>query len=147
MSLGYGDVGAFGGDGSCAVCLVAGGSVGCGHRACISANDAEVAVFANHEGADPAVERLLRLRRAAEFRVRVRAWGGKLGDCFGVDRQLRMEVAKIVDAVPKLLTLFLFVFLGGFLGLEETGVEEEPWPYVGYPLSYDPITVHAAVGN
>ena len=53
MSLGYGDVGAFGGDGSCAVCLVAGGSVGCGHRACISANDAEAVVFANHEGADP----------------------------------------------------------------------------------------------
>ncbi len=53
MSLGYGDVGAFGGDGSCAVCLVAGGSVGCGHRACISANDAEAVVFANHEGANP----------------------------------------------------------------------------------------------
>jgi hypothetical protein len=52
-----------------------------------------------------------------------------------------------VDAVPKLLTLFLFVFLGGILGLEETGVEEEPWPSVGYPLSYDPITAHAAVGN
>ena len=89
----------------------------------------------------------MRVRRAAEFRVRVRAWGGKLGGCFGVDRQLRIEVAKTVDAVPKLLTLFLFVFLGGILGLEETGVEEEPWPYVGYPLSYDPITVHAAVGN
>ena len=89
----------------------------------------------------------MRVRRAAEFRVRVRAWGGKLGDCFGVDRQLRMEMAKLVDVVPKLLTLFLFVFLGGILGLEETGVEEEPWPSVGYPLSYDPITAHAAVGN
>jgi hypothetical protein len=52
MSLGYGDVGAFGGDGSCAVCLVAGGNVGCGHCACISSNDAEPSVFANHEGAD-----------------------------------------------------------------------------------------------
>ena len=89
----------------------------------------------------------MRVRRAAEFRVRVRAWGGKLGGCFGGDRQLRMDVAKTVDAVPKLLTLFLPVLLGGFLGLEETGVEEEPWPYVGYPLSWDPITAHAAVGN
>jgi hypothetical protein len=85
-----------------------------------------------------AVERLMRVRRAAEFRVRVRAWGGKLGGCFGGDRQLRMEVAKTVDVVPKLLTLVLPLFLGGFLGVEETGVEEEPWPYVGYPLSYDP---------
>ncbi len=89
----------------------------------------------------------MRVRRAAEFRVRVRAWGGKLGGCFGGDRQLRMEVAKTVDAVPKLLTLILPLFLGGFLGGKETGVEEEPWPYVEYPLSYDPITAHAAVGN
>jgi hypothetical protein len=42
-----------GGDGSCAVCVVAGGSVGCGHCTCLSANDAEAAVFAEYEGADP----------------------------------------------------------------------------------------------
>jgi hypothetical protein len=58
-----------------------------------------------------------------------------------------MEVAKTVDVVPKLMTLFLPLFLGWFLGGQETGMEEEPWPYVGYPLSYDPITAHAAVGN
>jgi hypothetical protein len=94
-----------------------------------------------------AVERLLRVRRAAEFRVRVRAWGGKLGVCFGVNRQLRVEVAKVVDVVPILLTLLLPLFLGVFLWLKETGVEEAPWPYVGWALSMDPITVHAAVGN
>jgi hypothetical protein len=53
VPMGYGDVGAFGCDGSCAVCLVAGGSNGCGHCACISTNDAEASVFANHEGVDP----------------------------------------------------------------------------------------------
>jgi hypothetical protein len=52
MPVGYGDAGAFGGDGSCAVCLVAGGSVGSDHRSCISANDAEATVFANPESAD-----------------------------------------------------------------------------------------------
>ena len=94
-----------------------------------------------------AVERLLRVRRAAEFRVRVQAWGGKLGVCFGINGQLRVEVAKTVDLVPILLTLFLPLFLGVFLLVKETGVDAEPWPYVGWALSMDPITVHAAVGN
>ncbi len=52
-----------------------------------------------------------------------------------------------MDVVPTLLTLFLSLFRGLLLCWEETGVEEEPWPYVGYPLSMDPITAHAAVGN
>ena len=52
MSVGYSNAGAFGGDGSCAVCVVAGGSVGCGHCTCLSANDAEAAVFVEYEGAD-----------------------------------------------------------------------------------------------
>jgi hypothetical protein len=46
-----------------------------------------------------------------------------------------------------MLTLFLPLFLGLLLWWEGTGVEEEPWPYVGWALSMDPITVHAAVGN
>ncbi len=52
MPVGYGDAGAVGGDGSCAVCHVAGGSVGSDHCSCLSANDAEAAVFAKPEGAD-----------------------------------------------------------------------------------------------
>jgi hypothetical protein len=53
-----------------------------------------------------------------------------------------------MDVVPIMLTLFLPLFLGLLLlGWDETGVEEEPWPYVGWALSMDPITIHAAVGN
>ncbi len=59
-----------------------------------------------------AVQRLMRVRRAAEFRVRVRAWGGKLGGCFGGDRQLRMEVAKTLFAVVSWLV---------FVGLRNRG--------------------------
>jgi hypothetical protein len=94
-----------------------------------------------------AVERLLRLRRAATFRVRVRAWGGKPVVCFGGYSKLRVEMSKMVNVVPIFLTLFLSLSLCGSLWWEETGVEEEPWPYVGWILSWDPITVHAAVGN
>ena len=94
-----------------------------------------------------AVQRLLRLRRAATFRVRVRAWGGKPVVYFGGYIKLRVEMSKVVNVVPILLTLFLSLSLCGSLCWEETGVEEEPWPYVGWALSWDPITVHAAVGN
>jgi hypothetical protein len=53
MSVGYGNAGAFGGDGSCAVCVVAGGSVGCGPFEGISKNDAKAAIFAECQGAYP----------------------------------------------------------------------------------------------
>ena len=67
--------------------------------------------------------------------------------CFGVDRKLRVESAKMVDVIAIFLTLFLFLSFGVLLWWEETGVEKEPWPYVGCAISMDPITVHAAVGN
>jgi hypothetical protein len=53
----------------------------------------------------------------------------------------------MVDVIPISLALFLFLSFDVLLWLKETGVEEEPWPYVGWALSMDPITVHAAVGN
>ncbi len=53
MSMGYGDAGAFGGDGACAVCIVAGRSSRSGHFEGISKDDAEAAVFAECQGADP----------------------------------------------------------------------------------------------
>jgi hypothetical protein len=112
MSVGYGDVGEFGGDGSCAVCVVAGGSVGCGHCTCLSANDAEAAVFVEYEGADLGCGAVVAVaasgkRRSSEFGVR--AWGGKLGVCSGVDSESRVEFAKMVYVIPICLALFLFL--------------------------------------
>ena len=52
MQVGYGDAGAVGGDGACAVCHVAGGSDCSDHRTRVAANVAEVAVLANGEGAE-----------------------------------------------------------------------------------------------
>ena len=52
MPVGYGDAGAFGGDGACAVCHVACGSDDSDHRTCMAENVAKAAVFANPEGAE-----------------------------------------------------------------------------------------------
>ncbi len=141
MSVGYSNAGAFGGDGSCAVCVVAGGSVGCGAFEGISKNDAKAAVFAECQGVDPgggAVDAV------ATSDCLPSSGSSVLGVCFGVDRKLRVEIAKMVDVIPISLTLFLFLSFGVLLWWVETGVEEEPWPYVGWAISMDPIT---AVGN
>ncbi len=61
-----------------------------------------------------AVARLIRLRRAAVFRVRVRTLGG-IDMCFGVYRQGWVKSTELIDLVPVLLTLFYFLSVVLFL--------------------------------
>ncbi len=87
-SMIFGDARAFGWNGSCAVCFVAGGSSEFGPFEGISEDDTEAAIFAVCQRAKPGDRAIDTVASSDRIRVRVRALGGKLGVCFRGDRKL-----------------------------------------------------------